>query len=169
MLLLCFYHPDFWRLQIHYLLCWFGFLSFPGVTEVLCPSVSFSSGRRMPLSVPLPFITPWLLVSDVFLHWDAAVSHSPSALSRGESMRLRKYPGSSQTSAYGFRIHQWLLLATAVVTATAWERFLLFPSILYLWTSLLIGRTLALSASSYLISLNLYQHYGYLLYFLGGG
>lgn len=41
----------------------------------------------------------------------------PSALPRGESMRLQKYPGSSQTFAYDFRIHQWLLLATAVVTA----------------------------------------------------
>lgn len=50
---------------------------------------------------------------------------------------------------------------------TAWERFLLFPSILHLWMSLLIGRTLALSASSYLVSLILYQHHGYLLY-LGG-
>lgn len=125
----------------------------PGVTEMLCPSVSFSSGKRMRLSVPQPFITPWLLVSDVFLHWEGALSHSPSALPRGESMRLQKYPGSCQTFAYGFRIHQGLLLATVVVTATAWERFLLFPSILYLWMGLLIGRTLALSASSYLVSL----------------
>lgn len=133
---------------------------FPGVIELLCPSVGFSSRKRMTLSVPLPFITLWLLVSDVFLHGDAAVSHSP----RGESTRLRKYPSSCQTFAYGFRIHQWLLLATAVVTATVWERFLLFPSILYLWMSLLIGRTFALSASFYLVSINLCQHHSYSVY-----
>lgn len=138
----------------------------PGVTEMLCPSVSFSSWKRMPLYVPQPFITPWLLASDVFLHWDAAVSHSPSALPRGESMRLRKYPGSCQTFAYGFRIHQGLLVATAVVTATAWERFLLFPCILYLWMN--SDRKNSCSFCLFLFGqYNLCQHHSYLVFFVG--